>query len=363
MPLFGLPPYDDEEERRRRSLTPGINPNLPNLPTRKPRMLPPPRLPETPRTMPGPPPPSSLPELATPRPVPMPSGIPGGMPPPAINRQSRYGELKEAEGGYLKGTPGRFKSAALGALGGLGRGIASGQGLAGAIGGALGGAVYGGVNPRGQRKMEFNERIRPQIFERWQFEDIDRAQQAASAKAAADAAMQRAQMANIESQIGSRSAASTLNQSRFDYESNKPFNVPAGATAINLRTWQPILTATDPRQGNMTADQASAALTAEQGTVEEVSQGSLRGRLESLKGRLSADEKRIIEGGVTTNDSPTAIAQARARWQKIQEDELNSIRRDTGERRKAGVTNKRFGRKGTPGRTAISVKEAADLLR
>lgn len=387
MPLFGFLPYDDDEKRRRRALTPPISPNdpparpptLPNVPAPNPRpiSLPAPRgipgdIPNGP--MPGSPRPSTLPELS-PLPPDAHRALTATAPPipdapmaPLSRRPSRYEELGEAKDVYLKGTPGRFKSGVMGALRGAAAGLASGGGLGGALGGAVAGGAFGGIHPRGAREMEFNERIRPQIMERFAFEDADSAARMAAEKALREDRMSRANLANIHSQIGSRAAADALNQEKLDYERGKPTILSPGQTAIRPGErpgeYAPIFTAPpDPRQGVMTADEAAAALSAEEGTVEEVSQGSLRGRLESLKGRLTPDEQRLVFGGATSSDNQQAIARAQARWQKIQDDELQSIRRDTGERRKAKVSQRRYGRKGTPGRTAISVSEAADLLR
>jgi hypothetical protein len=179
--------------------------------------------------------------------------------------------------------------------------------------------------------------------------------------------MQRAQMANLESQIRSRGAEDALKQQESDLKRNQPLILNQGQVAVRpgpQGEYTPVFTApSDPRQGAMTDDQASAALTSEEGTVEEISQGSLQGRIESLKQRLTPEEQRLAFGGATSSDNPQAIARAQAKWEKIQRDELESIRRDTGERRKASVSRKRFGRKGQPGRTAISVREAADLLK
>ena len=272
----------------------------------------------------------------------------------AVPEPTRYDELQEAKNAYLQKTPGRGKSALLGAV----RSFLGGGGLVGAAMGAAGGAI----DPRGLQEQEFNRKIRPQIYERFGFEDQDRAMQVAAVKAAAERAVQQAQIANIGSEIRSREDTSALNNRKQVFAEGQPLNVPKGATAIDRRTGRPIYTSVDPAQGAMTADQANAALTSEQGTVEEVSRGSLQGRIEGLKQRLTPNEQRLVFGGATRDDSPAAIAAAQSRWQKIQDDELNSIRRDTGERRKTEATQRRYGRKGTPGRTTISKIESENLL-
>lgn len=162
MPIF---PYDDEEERRRRMLTPGINPNAPppNIPTSRP--LPPPGIP---------------------------GGAPsGGMlgpgpiepPAPALTRGS---QMYNARADYLQDTPGRGKSALKGAL----QGFLSGGGLAGA---ATGG-IYGATDPRELREMEFNQKVRPKLLERFAYEDQDRAAQRQGQEAAIEGEYKQAQI-------------------------------------------------------------------------------------------------------------------------------------------------------------------------
>jgi hypothetical protein len=263
----------------------------------------------------------------------------------------------------MRGTPGRFKSAILSGLQGFAGGMASGGGLAAGLGGLAAGAGFGAIDPRGAREREFEQRAKPKILEGFAMEDAETAARMAAAKTAAERALQQVQITNMQDQIRSRNEADALNREKFGAEQNRLIPAPPGTTFLDPKTKQPVFTATDPRQGNMTPDQAEAALTTEEGTVEEISQGSLQGRMESLKQRLTPEEQRLNFGGATSNDSSQAIARAQAKWQKIQDDELYAIRRDTGERRKAKITQKRFGRKGTPGRTAISVREAADLLR
>lgn len=370
MPIFGLP-YDDNERRRRiaeqalgtgafprDALTPGINPNAPsNIPM--PRRALPFGSDDTPVA-----PPPMLPRpnvpLATPPITPREAPLPEFRPAPI----TRAEELGGSKAEYMARTPGRFKSGLVNALRGFAGGLATGDGLGAGLGGALAGGAFGAINPRGAREMEFERFEKPQIMERFAFEDADRAARTAAEKALREEQMQRAQIQNINSQIESRAAQDALNQSKFDLEQDEPLVLNPSQTVLDRRTRRPVFTALpDPRQGAMTADEAVAALTAEEGTVEEQSKGSLEGRREMLKKHLTPDERRIIEGRTTRDDAPETIARAHAKWQKIQDDEFQSIRRDTGERRKAKISQRRFGRKGQSGRTAISVSEAADLLR
>lgn len=379
MPIFGLPFTLDDNERRRRiaeqalstgafprgALTPPINPDSP-----APRPLPSLGIPGGDRaTIPGVPGPSSLPETISPRGVMLSAttGIPGGERAsiPGVRQSrppTRVEELAEMKDAYVAGAPGRFKSGLVNALRGFAAGVGTGGGLGAGLGGALAGGAFGAINPRGAREMEFERFEKPKIFERFGMEDQEKAARMAAEKGLREEAMQRAQIANVQSQIGSRAAADALNQRKFDLESGRPIIGKPGDMGFDPKTRARVFevpTAEKPP----TVDEVAAALTAEEGTIEEVSQGSLRGRLESLKQRLTPDELRIVEGRTMKDDAPETIARAQAKWQKIQNDEFQSIRRDTGERRKAKVSQRRFGRKGQPGRTAISVSEAADLLR
>jgi hypothetical protein len=118
-----------------------------------------------------------------------------GMPRPA--QPTRGEQLGEAKDVYLQGTPGRGKSALLGAA----RGFLGGGGLAGAITGAASGAI----DPRGLREQEFNRRIRPQILERFGLEDQERAQAREAEESAINNEYKRAQIGEIGSQGAYRS--------------------------------------------------------------------------------------------------------------------------------------------------------------
>lgn len=163
MPIF---PYDDEEERRRR-LGAGQPFDLMGELDAARR-------------------PAVLPEISTASPGMLSSAAPGALPPPTINRQSRFGEMQEARDAYLEKTPGRGRSALTGAL----QSFLGGGGLAG----AAFGAARGAIDPRGQREEEFNRKIRPQIAERFAFEDADRAAQRQAGEDEVNAAYKTAQI-------------------------------------------------------------------------------------------------------------------------------------------------------------------------
>jgi hypothetical protein len=143
------------------------------------------------RPRPGPPP--ILPDVSRPEVAMTPPTMPPRLGAPGPYRPSRYDELNEAKGAYLEKTPGRFKSGLLGAL----RGFAGGGGL----GGAITGGVAGAVDPRGLREQQFNQRIRPQIEDRFRFEDMERAQQAQEASAQRQGVFDQAKLAEMGADI------------------------------------------------------------------------------------------------------------------------------------------------------------------
>lgn len=167
MPIFPYDDYDDE----------GIYADYPPRPRRR----------------------SALPDIEPGLGIPMPArGAPGAMPPTfPSGRQSRYDELGEARDVYLKGTPVRGKSAVLGAIRGALQGLMSGQG---ALPGAVTGAIGGAVDPRGMREQEFNRKIRPQIEERFAYEDQAAAQQRQQGIDAERSALNAAQIGNLQSE-------------------------------------------------------------------------------------------------------------------------------------------------------------------
>src|SRR5262245_46252093 len=154
-------------------------PNLPSGPAPRPR----PRTLSIPGGMPGAEAPSPFPETAMPNALPLPArGAPGAMSAPPLPPelagaitlpQSRGRQIQEAKDVYMVGTPGRFKSAAQRALGGFGEGLASSGGLGAGVGGAVAGALFGGLNPRGAREKEFDERVLPKIKEGFAMEDAE----------------------------------------------------------------------------------------------------------------------------------------------------------------------------------------------
>lgn len=184
-------PFLDEEERRRRMLTPGINPNAPApnipMPTRSVSMPPSENIPIPTRP--------NIP-LATPPINPREAPIPESRPAP----MTRMDELGGAKAEFMAKAPGRLKSGLLNALRGAAQGLATGGGLGAAAGGALAGGAFGAINPRGAREMEFEQVRKPQILERFGMEDQEQARRMAAEKALRDEQMMRADIDLKQSQ-------------------------------------------------------------------------------------------------------------------------------------------------------------------
>jgi len=376
MPIFGLP--FDPEELRRRALTPGINPNapspLPNIPAPNPRMPLPVRPPEAVMStrMPGPPGSSPLPETAMGRPnLPLPApGIPGGTGMPPIKQPTRADQYREAKDVYMMGTPGRGKSALLGALQGGLRGLAQG-GLGGAAGGALGGALGGGVNPRGLREAEFNQRVRPEILEGFTMEDQDRAGRIQAAKAAAEQAMTQAQLENINSQIRSRQSGDELARGKDQREANQPLVYKPGDEGFDPKTRERVFkipgAEKSPTAAELTVEPSSGK------SFEQIADESYSGRGgdDYVFKRLPTRTQQLISGQIR-DAAPAEIEAANRAYQtaieRQRKTDLDYTRGDVraralGAKKGGGSAMKTSPRKGQPGRRAISVAEAAELLK
>lgn len=235
-------------------LTPGINPNAPQssanpTPDTAPRApISPPwtpgavtamggdvLVPEKPAGLPGdmggtPPPsvglgrPSSLPDAPTYRPTPTarPELDMAGASTAMVKPQTRYQELEEARNVFAQKPRSRLMSGLVGALQGFGQG---------GLGGAIAGGAAGAINPRGMRRLEFDQQVKPKILERFGYEDQDIARRTAAGKMQREDELAQAQTANIKSQIEDRTA-----------ERNLPLVVPYGSVAIGKSDGKPIFT-------------------------------------------------------------------------------------------------------------------------
>jgi hypothetical protein len=145
---------------------------------------------------------------------------------------------------------------------------------------------------------------------------------------------------NIQDQVRSRRESDALNRDKFKDEQNNPklISVAPGGRLYNPKTSKEAFTAPE-RPKPLTATDidrnAEQWLMDRTGhTIESQSQESLAGRLEAIKGRLTPAERRLLDAP-TDADDPQSTARAQSKWAKIQDDELNSIRRDTAARVRA----------------------------
>lgn len=157
--------------------------------------------------------PASLPAA---RPMPAPMGAAtGGMPAmpsasaaaPSLRPAGPGGQLQEAqnvwEQGYQKpqGIGGRLRNT-LGALGrGAVQGLGNGEGI---VPGALRQGILGAADPRAERKLQFEQQIRPQIEQRLGREAADAAYNRQQQQQGMADEMERAKLANVQSETQAR---------------------------------------------------------------------------------------------------------------------------------------------------------------
>lgn len=382
MPIF---PFLDDEAKRRRFLTPGINGELPEAVNPKPLPGITPNIPpSTPTMMPGRSYPSSLPEAPEARPLPAlinsggapPTGpMPGPLPAPiALTPPSQLERYRAEKESYLRDTPGRFKSGLLGALKGGLQGLASGQGLGGLVGGAIAGGGFGASDPRGLREQQFETAMRPKILERFAMENEERAQQAAGAKAAMDQVMNQAQLANMQSQIDERVNAGRRADQELRFKENQPRVYKPGDYVADPRgrekAFQVPITPKSPTSAELATDPDDGS------SVEEKARASYeaRGGDSYVYDRLPERTRRVLEddkgayGPAEVAAAQREFDNARNRqWQADLSYTKGAIRSKVlgkrGDLRNATSPGYVPQRKGQPGRTAISVSEAAELLK
>jgi hypothetical protein len=235
--------------------------------------------------------------------------------------------------------------------------------LAAGVGGAVAGAGFGAINPRGQRSMEFDERVRPQIAQRWQFEDMDRAQRVAEAKAALEDMAARTNIANTQSQIQSRQAGDTLNQEKFDFERNQPMVLQPGATAYNTRTGQAVFTAQDrpkqPSAAELTIDPESGM------SVEEMADASYneRGGDRYVYDRLPERTRRILESEPGTFAPEEVSSAARAYSDAINRQQKTDLGYTRGVIRRKNLTGQRSRPSSQPSGHKRNINELPPLTR
>jgi hypothetical protein len=385
MPLGGLLPYPDN--RRRRLLEDPLSPNSPLGATdsapRRPADLPAiivdpfgEQIPTAPTTAkapdigilrpprPGP----SLPSLGEPPTAP---GMRGAALPPVsalpatdaslaraatVPNLSRYDQLQGAKDVWMLGTEGRGKAGLKGVLRGAAAGLQSG-GLAGGLGGALVGGLGGLISPRRIREMEFEERVRPRILERFAYEDADRARQMQQAQAEAAQAMQQAQIDNIRSQIESRRAQDALNQQT----ANQPILVPEGGTVFDPRTQKPVFTSPrrpDPDDPSLDIEPESGK-SADQIAIESY---NARGGDAYVLSRLPQRQQDLITGAITDAD-PSEVSAALRAFEAAKQRQLEMDKAYTRGDVRGRNLRRRLGRQTAPTQTAPTQTTPAPTQR
>jgi hypothetical protein len=195
--------------------------------------------------------------------------------------------------------------------------------LGAAIGGAATGGTISAISPKLGRGVQFEMLERPRIEERYRSEE----EQRQKARALDMDALKRRE---IEANIRDTEA-----------QTKARLQPPKGATPIALKPGERLI---DPATRQVLAEGGSAPLSLpaaegllveSEGPQEKIAQDTLRGRMESLKQRLSPDEQRYVFGPLNNRDDPQAVASARSRWDNILKTEMEGIRRYISEERKA----------------------------
>jgi hypothetical protein len=290
--------------------------------------------------------------------------------------KTRPHQIEDARQEHLGKTPGRLKSGLLNAAKGALQGLATGGGLGAALGGAVGGGAFGAINPRGAQDADFNQRVKPKILERFAYEDAETAARIQAAKAAGDQAMTRAQLENINSQIQSRTAGDEMARAKDEREARRPMIVSPGQVGYDPRTREKTFevpaTPKPPTQAELGTEPTSGK------SYEEIAEESYQGKGGDayVLSRLPTHVQQIIQKGtVTVNGkelaaSPEELSAAQRQFESaIERQRKADVDYTRGSVRSRALGASRSGsakpaeRKGQPGRRAISVAEAAELLK
>lgn len=260
--------------------------------------------------------------------------------------------------------------------------------LAAGAGGAIAGFGVGAINPTMGRAYEFDTLERPQM-------EADVAQERASRAQALDERYRTAQIGELEgrgedrrvdNELRRQKVTSDTELARMRAEQEQWYPVQGGVVNRKDGTFKPNPYAPKPlekarapiRVGNVLVDpvtfeevyradspdkpmssrDAYDEVLAEDGSIEQIAQDSLQGRLESLKGQLSPGEREIIEGRIPKEALDTEILRAKEHWRELQDQEMRRIRRDTESRAKAKAAGKR---KGSSANSATAPRNLSDL--
>jgi hypothetical protein len=358
MSLFGLLPYNDEEERRRRMVLPGISPN-------KPPILPRPiSRPLEPRDMPR---------------GPLPGADPSALPDDAP-RLSRPEALAQAKHTYMADTPGRGKSAILNALRGFVGGMATGGGLGAGLGGALAGGAYGAIDPRGARAARFEMEERPRVLERFALEDVDEERQRRQAAGALDAEYKQAQIDKLRQPAPLPRPRPPVRSDRGLYDPDAGRIIPGTEPLPKPQPPTAAEQTIDPDDDLSVEEKADASYQGKGGDQYVLKTLPARTRQILTDGTVTEEgavdaEGNIIPGKTTRQADADEIEAAQQAWDRA----IARQRKVDLDYTRGHIRSKVLrGRKGQPakssaatplrskpqrGRTAISVQEAEDLLR
>jgi hypothetical protein len=264
---------------------------------------------------------------------------------------TRYQQYQAEKQAFMRGTPGRFKSGLLNTARGALQGLATGQGLAGAVGGAIGGFAGGVVNPKGIREQEFNERIRPQIIERFGYEDQARAQELAAEKAARENAI-------AEADINLKNAQAYKNRQPLPSKTPALFNTPGGTLDTSTRTIVPgTQPATKPPTAAELKTEPTSGKSAEQIAIESYEN---KGGDAYVLAHMPARIQQIIQKGTVTLNgkeqpaSPDELRMAQQAFESaIKRQKETDIQYTTGSVRSRRLGSRQGANSSTPQRKAV----------
>ena len=233
----------------------------------------------------------------------------------------------------------------------------------GALGGFGAGFAGAAVSPQAGREFIFDTAIKPGVMEQEQrgiqqqdrqrqtrMDDLRRRQIEAGVKrdeAIANRPLPKVGEASwgtydIESgkPIYERPQVQPTEARMRTYTDDQGFVREVGSNKVQLdpQSGQPIKAyqraTTTPKDKPMTISEALAAEAADEGDIEQITEDSLQGRLETLKGKLSPRDKAIIEGQQLPDATEDETRKALQRWEQVQQVERSNIRRKVTETRK-----------------------------
>jgi hypothetical protein len=291
-----------------------------------------------------------------------------------VMQGARRDEAGNLTGGFKRSVRDIGKSALTGFL----QGIGSGGGLAGGLGGAITGGAYGAIDPRGAREALFDQTVAPKL-------QRDMAQQQQQQQ------MARQQQENVLNDQYKQAQIGALNRSNMQepmrpllphYEKTTEGIINLNAPENKGKVFKPYEAPKTPVVKPPTA--AELATDPESGmSWEEMADASYeaRGGDQYVFDRLPAKTRQLIDKGAFTNAEGKEVtadpAEVRAA-ERAYQSAINRQRQTDKEYSRGAVRSKRLGgpqnptsprsasakpMRGQPGRKAISVQEAADLLR